>query len=235
MANKRPVLQRRIRGVSLVEILVAIAIIAILGVLVLPQIQRSTEAGRNAKCLANLRQLGTGITLFAADHDGALPPSEEGEASGTYPGPVFGKVVASAGATWAEYIFKTYLDNDSRVLQCPSKPREWTHNSRGLRPDYGINQRLTPVNAATGYRQGMKVASLTRPSQTILLGDSATPGGQNAKTGIYRILSYADLHPRHMQSSVNVLYVDQHAESIKLDFTKPPGDDEPLGRNQFVP
>lgn len=235
MANKRPVLQRRIQGISLVEILVAVAIIAILAALVLPQIQRSTEAGKNARCLANLRQLGTGVMLFVADHDGALPPSEEGESSGTYPGPVFGKVVASAGATWAEYIFKTYLDNDPRPLQCPSKPREWTHNSRGLRPDYGINQRLTPVNAASGYRQGMRLAALTRPATTILLGESATPGGQNARTGIYRILSYADLHPRHKGPSVNVLYVDQHAESVKLDFSNPPADDQPLGRNQFVP
>jgi prepilin-type N-terminal cleavage/methylation domain-containing protein len=223
------------KGFTLIEFLVATGIIVLLAALLFPQARKMVQSAQSAQCLGNLRALGNGIGQFAADHDGALPPSEEGETAGSYPGPVFGTTVSQTGPTWAEYIFKVYLGNDPRYLRCPSKPSTWTNASRGLRPDYGYNQRLCPVNATTGYRQGMKLAALAKQSQMILLGDSATPGGKNATSGHYRILSYSDLHPRHLNSTVNVLYADMHSETIRLLFDNAPADEAPLGRNQFVP
>jgi len=224
-------------GLTLVEVLVVLAIIGVLAALIFPSLKRYTESAKVTKCLANIKQLGHGIMLFAADHNGALPPSEEGATpgGGAYPGPTYGKVVAASAPTWAEYIFKTYLDNDPRALQCPSKPVTWKNLSRGNAPDYGFNQRLSPLNSGTGYREGMRLATLTRQSEIILLGESGFPSGLDAKQGYYRILSSADLHPRHANSTVNVLYLDQHAETYHLDPRATLSNDEPLGRNQFVP
>ncbi len=219
------------------EVLVVVGIIGVLAVLIFPSFKRYVESSKTTKCLANIKQLGQGIMLFAADHEGALPPSEEGATpgGGAYPGPTYGKVVAASAPTWAEFIFKTYLDNDPRALQCPNKPVTWKNQSRGNAPDYGFNQRLSPVNSSTGYREGMRLASIRRQSEMVLLGESGFPSGLDAKQGYFRILSASDLHPRHANSTVNVLYVDQHAETYHLDPREIPKDDAPLGRNQFVP
>lgn len=49
------------RGFSLVEVLVVLAIIAVLVGLIGPAVQRSRETARNTRCKNNLRQLGTAV------------------------------------------------------------------------------------------------------------------------------------------------------------------------------
>jgi prepilin-type N-terminal cleavage/methylation domain-containing protein len=50
-------MRRRQRALTLTELLVAIAIIAILAALLLPAFQAARERGRRAVCLSNIRQL----------------------------------------------------------------------------------------------------------------------------------------------------------------------------------
>ncbi|MEQ1861337.1 MAG: type II secretion system protein [Chthoniobacteraceae bacterium] len=61
------------RAFTLIELLVVIAIFAILAALATSAITGTLAKGRETKCASNLRQIGAGLILFAADHDGDLP------------------------------------------------------------------------------------------------------------------------------------------------------------------
>jgi len=62
-------------GVTLVELLVVLAIIAIMAALLLPAGHSAIEEARRVECQNNLRQVGLATLLYAKDHDGALPMS----------------------------------------------------------------------------------------------------------------------------------------------------------------
>ncbi|MEL6741291.1 MAG: prepilin-type N-terminal cleavage/methylation domain-containing protein, partial [Planctomycetota bacterium] len=55
---------------TLVELLVVIAVIALLIGLLLPALGRSRDAARSVGCLANLRSLQTAHWLYLLEHDG---------------------------------------------------------------------------------------------------------------------------------------------------------------------
>ncbi|RYG38723.1 type II secretion system protein [bacterium] len=65
----------RRRGVTLAEVLTVIAILAVLAGIALPAFAGSRRRGDHAACADRLRQLGVGLTLYANDHDGWVPPA----------------------------------------------------------------------------------------------------------------------------------------------------------------
>lgn len=61
------------RGFTLIELLVVIAIIAILAAILFPVFAKARESGKQATCLSNLKQIGTGITLYEQDQEDRFP------------------------------------------------------------------------------------------------------------------------------------------------------------------
>ena len=62
-------------GFTLVELLVVIAVTAMLVAVVLPTMATSKDAGQGAMCLSNLRQLTTAWMTYTADNRGKLVPN----------------------------------------------------------------------------------------------------------------------------------------------------------------
>jgi prepilin-type N-terminal cleavage/methylation domain-containing protein len=62
----------RLRGMTLIELLLVIAIIALLAALLLPALSSAKTSGKMASCLNNLKQEELGYQMYAADNDGKL-------------------------------------------------------------------------------------------------------------------------------------------------------------------
>lgn len=65
-------------GVTLVELLVVVTLVAAMAGLLLPAVQHSRAAARRASCQSNLRQWTLGVLRYADDHRGDLPRRGQG-------------------------------------------------------------------------------------------------------------------------------------------------------------
>ncbi len=82
-------------GFTLIEMLVVIAIIAILAGLLMPAVQNARESANRVQCINNLKQIGLAILQYADDHNQVLPSGR----------------MFNGSATWAVLIFP-YMEQD---------------------------------------------------------------------------------------------------------------------------
>lgn len=66
----------RRRVFTLIEMLVVVAIIAILAALLMPALRKGLEAAKSAACANNEKQLFLCFSMFAEDHNGYYPPAD---------------------------------------------------------------------------------------------------------------------------------------------------------------
>jgi prepilin-type N-terminal cleavage/methylation domain-containing protein/prepilin-type processing-associated H-X9-DG protein len=74
----------RRRGFTLIELLVVISIIAVLIALLLPAVQAAREAGRQAQCKNNLKQLGLAVQAYHANKSVLPMSATQGAGHGNY-------------------------------------------------------------------------------------------------------------------------------------------------------
>jgi len=74
------------KGFTLIELMIVIAIIAILAAILVPNFVRARAQGQLTACQSNLKNIGTACEMFSADHNGRYPDAlanlEEPGASG---------------------------------------------------------------------------------------------------------------------------------------------------------
>jgi len=213
---------------SLVELLVVVAIIAILAAILFPVFARARENARRSSCQSNLRQIGLGALQYTQDYDETLFRS------------FYGSATADSDATtnykWMDAIFP-YVKNE-QVFVCPSDSTITYHFRDGKNyGSYGLNGAYNVVgDAYTPPRSSanslVSWSQIGVPSETVWMADNANapsptnPGGSQAFYWATPASNPAisNSHPKQLQNIIerhldttNVLFCDGHVKAFKLD------------------
>jgi prepilin-type N-terminal cleavage/methylation domain-containing protein/prepilin-type processing-associated H-X9-DG protein len=214
-------------GFTLIELLVVIAIIAILAAILFPVFAQARDQARQTTCLSNMKQLGTGLMMYAQDYDEVLPAWPfRGGAGGLFSDPRFG---VWSYSTWVNALMP-YVKN-TNVFACPNGPKLLVgpKDNRFI-INLAINEYIE--NWDNGYATLAKLTGARNgPAEVTVIAESNVPGiyqdwsdninipGKGNKFGLYRmycanIASNNMCVGRHKGHGVNVTYADGHAKYV---------------------
>ena len=197
---------------TLIDLLVVIAIIAILAAMLLPALGKAKESARATQCLSNLRQVGLAARLYADENDDELPRSQHSAfAHGQF---TWGRAIApqlgTSGAAWTNLL--------QGIYHCPTdkRPASWS---------YGMNVyfELGPDDDYTGKPQTWRrTTSVPNPASTIQFAESASSADHIMAHFWITPADTADVDSRRHKNRANYAFVDGHAEARKLETTYQP-------------
>ncbi len=207
----------RRRGFTLIEVLVVVAIIALLISILLPSLSMAKRRSRAAMCLSNMRQLGVASFMYAGTYKGCL--MDYGLAHG-------GSV--DEATTWFNTLRRDY--SGKLVARCPDdrsiywdEPYPGTTEKR--RVSFGINEYVT--GRIEGYERYRRLDAIRRPASTILFCEM-TQAGEYAVSDHVHPLNWA-LNPlveaqKQIETQLHVdksdyVFADSHAEPLSFAQT----------------
>lgn len=162
----------RTRAFTLIELLIVIAILALLAAILMPVFGRVRENGRRSACQSNLKQIGLAITQYIQDYDERFPLALYGNLDN--------------GTGWASGLQR--YTRSYQVLQCPSDrfPPTLSRDETGY-TDYWYNAALSwnGNTSAPNNKTSVRVSVLRFPTLSIMAGDGS--GNSSHSLGSYRV------------------------------------------------
>jgi len=166
------------RGFTLVEMLMAIAIVAVLAGLLLPAVQMAREAARRMRCRNNLHQIGVALLSFESLH-GRLPAGRDAERNWQHSWCTAILPQLEQTALHERYDFQRAWKDPANqaaaaanvaVFRCPSAIGQWDGKT-----DYGGNYGSALTGLRPGFSLGRAWEAGTFPSVHLTLPGQYRP------------------------------------------------------------
>lgn len=208
---------------TLVELLVVVAVVALLTALLLPALGKAREMAKRSLCISNLRQLGQGVNAYACDFNDWMPIAND-KAGHTYEWKA--EVAECLG------LAASPVNNLSeKMFRCSSIKDDPGLTHAGYGGGYGWNASLgdlAPTNNGFGYMDGdamrgrVRLSTTTAPSETAVAGDGVDwmgVGGGDwsyaylfpTSAGNYSSKPSPSVGNRH-GGGINLIWADGHVE-----------------------
>jgi prepilin-type processing-associated H-X9-DG protein len=170
-------------GLTLIELILVIGIIAVLFALLAPSLQRSRLQAKAVVCMSNIRQLNSAFSMYVTD-SGNFPygfdnPLPLNPPAGGYAGYTQDPIRDRAGWWWFNYLEDIYKKNmgSKTVLQCPSKQIKYPKFKDDiLCGNYGVNLsicKMSTGNADPNFvGKPKELSEIPHPAWTLLIVDS---------------------------------------------------------------
>ncbi len=210
---------RRNNAFSLIELLITIAVIAVLAAIALPFAKSTIERARSTTCLNYLRQLATATMAYGADHRSEVVPVDRKN--------------PNTGTSWyvplGEYLVHAGYGKRSGPYFCPANPTKVVASGNAGWTNYAVNGNLYVVNTseqANGAdnpnhmltRRGARPSELSSPKALYIDALEGTPQAPRTwyiMTGARYSNPWGSTLPVHGER-VNVVFTDGHAESSRI-------------------
>ena len=154
MKLKTPHPSRFRRAFTLIELLIVIAIIALLAAFLVPAVSKALRKGYQSQCMSNLKQSATALQVYMDDNEQWLPPGK-GAASGLFTG----QGAAYDNNATGELVYYTakYLGLPSpsanqqiaSTFICPGAKR---YSSAGVTDATRTDYALTPISSNINFQ-----------------------------------------------------------------------------------
>jgi prepilin-type N-terminal cleavage/methylation domain-containing protein/prepilin-type processing-associated H-X9-DG protein len=189
---------------TLIEMLVVIAIIALLSSILIPVVKSALARAELTKCQSNLHQLSLGFLQYANENEGKLPYQQK-DSSTTWHVDIAPYL---DGFTNADF-FDLAQDGDrpAEIYACPSS--EHTVRS-GNYSDFGMNFMVNDHGGSQPFQR--RLFNIPEPGKVLLLADA-----QNCARRLSPYSTDGNMEDRHQTDQVNVLYVDGRVDKDTLD------------------
>ena len=221
------------RGFTLVELLVSMAILAVLVGLLLPAVQQVRNAAHRTRGLNAIRQLGLAGIHYASTNEEVLPPARTWE--GGNPRWWFALTTpAGKPLDMTRGHLMPYLENNESLLRSPAKtPGKVYLTHDGTTGGYGYNYRaLAPFETrpdGTEVWTKIRVAEVGSTSSTLMFMTAASTSTADLPTGNPSLIEVGIAEPPSRQSpsvhfrltdrTAHVVFLDGHAE-VRTDRTR---------------
>ncbi|MGH7940576.1 MAG: type II secretion system protein [Limisphaerales bacterium] len=155
---------------TLIELLIVIAIIAILSAILLPVLTQARQRAWTVQCISNLRQIGMGMKMFA-DDNGELYPESGADIYWNAIDPVTGK------ASWMQQIYSYTMNTN--IYNCPGN----VQLPPALRGPFNYFNGARAAFIQAGGDAAVKTEEIRFPAAYVLSGDTCGVPNQSVGEG----------------------------------------------------